>query len=250
MKLSQMFERLGHEEAREFFVKASAREQGEILMDLSPSQARFWLRALDPDDIADLIQQFPERRQMLLDMLDRHTHSEVLALLAFAEDVAGGLMSPRFTRVRPEMTAEEALSYVRRQAHEKVETVYYVYVLAADQRLLGVVSARELIVAAPDRLIRDIMHTELVTARESMHQAELSRLFSKHDLIAIPVLDEMGRMTGIVTVDDIVDVVERETTKDIHQIGGSEALDAPYWATGFLRMVRKRAGWLVALFLG
>ena len=123
------------------------------------------------------------------------------------------------------------------------------YVNDADHRLVGVVSLRELFAAAADRTVRDIMATELVTARGDMDQEELGRLFAAHDLQAIPVVDAEGHMQGIVTVDDIVDVIQEEATEDIQKIGGTEALDAPYLAISLPKMVQKRVVWLAALFL-
>src|SRR5581483_7358734 len=168
----------------------------------------------------------------------------------YAEDRAGGLMSPRYARVRPDMTVDEAITYLRRQARENLETIYYAYVLDAAQHILGVVSFRELFTARPEQRVRDIMELDVVTVPEDMDQESVSQLFARHDLAVIPVVDDEGRMKGIVTVDDIVDVVQEEATEDIQKIGGTEALDAPYLEVGLPQMIRKRAGWLAALFIG
>jgi magnesium transporter len=178
------------------------------------------------------------------------TRREVSALLAYEEDEAGGLMSPRFARVRPEMTVDEAIAYLRRQARRRLETIYYVYVLDAEQRLQGVVSFRELFASPGDRSMRAVMETELVTVPEHMDQETVSLILAESDLLAVPVLDAQGRMKGIVTVDDIVDVVQEEATEDIQKAGGMEALDAPYFDVGIAAMVRKRGVWLVVLFIG
>jgi magnesium transporter len=242
---------LGWSDAEELVRSLPAREQTEILLATSPQEARAWLRLLPPDDVADVVQATdPEERGRLLQLLDDGTRREVVALLAYAEDDAGGLMNPRYARLRPEMSVDEASSYLRMQAREHAETLYYVYVLDPDQKLLGVVTFRDLFMAPPDKRVRDIMRTDVVTAAEEMDQEALSRLFAEHDFIAIPVVDRTGRMKGIVTVDDIVDVVQEEATEDIQKIGGMEALDAPYLDVGFGHMVRKRAGWLAALFIG
>jgi magnesium transporter len=148
------------------------------------------------------------------------------------------------------MTVDEAISYLRKQARERFETIYYVYVLDDQQRLLGVVSFRELFSAAPERLVRDVMRTDVVVVHEDQDQVSVSRVFAKHSLLAIPVVDAENHIKGIITVDDIVDVVQEEATKDIQMFGGLEALDEPYLKIAFSRMVRKRGGWLSALFLG
>ena len=245
------FRALARGDAEDFFLDLSSREQAELESLLPPGERRLWIRLLPPDDAADLIQEADEEeRPALLDLLDDVTRTEVLALLAYAEDDAGGLMNPRFARVRPDVSVDEAISYLRKQARERLETVYYVYVLDAEQHLLGVASFRDLFSAPPDKRVRDLMSTDIVTVRETMDQEEVSRVFAEHDLIAIPVVDAERRMKGIVTVDDIVDVVEEEATEDIQKIGGMEALEAPYLEVGFLDMMRKRVGWLAALFIG
>jgi magnesium transporter len=238
-------------EAEDFLLSLPARDQAELILRTSPVERRFWMRLLPLDDAADVIQAAPEEeREGLLALLDDSAHREVAALLAYAEDDAGGLMNPHFARLRPEMSVDEAIAYLRRQARERLETIYYVYVLDPEQRLLGVVTFRELFAAPPDKTVRDIMHTDVVTAHEEMDQEALSKLFQEHDFLAIPVLDDERRVKGIVTVDDIVDVVQEEATEDIQKIGGMEALEAPYLDVGFLKMIRKRGGWLSALFIG
>ncbi|HZH02375.1 MAG TPA: CBS domain-containing protein, partial [Myxococcaceae bacterium] len=236
----------------DFFLSLSAREQAELLPALGRAERRSRIRLLAPDDAADLLQSVKDGpgREELLALLDEGTRREVTALLAYAEDDAGGLMSPRYARVRPEMGVDEAISYLRKQARERVETIHYAYALDAEQRLVGVVSFRDLFQANPGRAVRDVMQTELITVPEEMDQEAVSRLFSEHNLLAIPVVDAERRMKGIVTVDDIVDVVQEEATEDIQKVGGMEALDAPYFDISFPRMIRKRGVWLVVLFLG
>ena len=161
-----------------------------------------------------------------------------------------GSMSPRFARVRPDMTVDEAISYLRKQRREHVETINYAYVLDDQQHLLGVVSIRELFSADPRTRVRDVMRTQVVTVTDQQDQEVVSKVLADHNLIAVPVVDAEGRMRGIVTFDDVVDVVREEATEDIQRIGGMEALDAPYMRIGFWRMMRKRGSWLSALFLG
>lgn len=250
-ELVEGFTVLSRTEAEELFWRLDARQQAELIQALPAAEKRLWMRILPPDDVADVIQEAPpEERERLLGLLDDATRKEVTALLAYAEDEAGGLMNPRFARLRPEMSADEAISYLRRQTSEMVENIYYAYVLDAQQKLLGVVSLRELVTAAPDRKVRDLMQTELVTVPEEMDQEKVGELFAEHDLMVLPVVDDEGRMKGIVTVDDIVDVVREEATEDMQKFGAVQALEAPYLEVGLLEMVRKRAIWLVVLFLG
>ena len=236
--------------ADDLFLSLDSRNQYELLLALPEGERRIWMRLLPPDDAADLVQNAPQaQRTQLLELLDDVTCREVTALLAYQEDQAGGLMSPRFARLRPDMTVDEAISYLRRQAAQ-LETMYYAYAVDSDQRLLGVVSFRDLFSADREKRVRDVMRTSFVAATAEMDQEALARLFAEHHLLAIPVLDAQHRMQGIVTVDDIVGVVEREAGEDIQKIGGSEALDEPYLRIGFLKMIKKRGGWLAALFLG
>jgi len=245
------FRLVDRDAAEEFFTSLRALDQADLLQAMTPAEARHLLRQLAPDDAADVLQAVPPaKRAAFLDLLDESARREVTALLAYAEDDAGGLMSPRYARLRPELRVDEAIAYLRIQARERLETIYYVYVLDSEQHLLGVVSFRELFAAAPDKSVADVMQPVAVAAREDMDQEELSRLFRQYGYLAIPVVDPENRMRGIVTIDDIVDVVEEEATEDIQKLGGMEALDAPYLQIAFPRMVRKRAGWLAALFLG
>src|SRR5688500_9526176 len=221
----------------EFFIELATSDQLALLASLTTAEQRFWLRALAPDDAADLLQEAPpEQREPMLASLDEASRREVRTLLAYAEDDAGGLMSTRFARVRPDMTVDEAILYLRKQANAKLETIYYGYVLDQEQRLLGVVSLRQLFQAKGNALVRDMMHTDLVQVPEEMDQEAVGGIFAQHDLVALPVVDSSGRMKGIVTVDDIVDVVQEEATEDIQKIGGSEALDAPYLEVSVLGM--------------
>lgn len=245
------FLQLSRSEADEFFVSLNPLGQAQIIQQLPPGEQRLWLRLLAPDDVADVLQEVePEHRHTLLDLLDEPTRREVSALLAYAEDDAGGLMSPRFARVRPDVTVDEAIRYLRRQARAHLETIYYAYVLGKAQELLGVVSFRELFAAPQDKLVRELMRAEPVSVAEDMDQEAVARLMAQRDLLAVPVVDAEGRMKGIVTIDDIVDVVEEEATEDVQKFGGMEALDAPYLQTGFWSMIRKRAGWLSLLLVG
>lgn len=242
---------LPRDEAEDFFLTLPSSELAELILALPTAERRSWLRILPPDDAADLLQRVPDdKRQYLLSLLDEPTKKEVLGLLAYAEDQAGGLMNPRYARLRPDMTVDEAISYLRVQARAQLGTIYHVYVVDDRDRLLGVVSLKQLFAASPDKRVGDVMQTEVIAVDEHSDQEALSHLFAQHDLIAIPVVDSERRIKGIVTVDDIVDVIREEATEDIQKLGGTEALDAPYMTIAFTRLVKKRATWLAALFLG
>jgi len=247
----QAFLLLPRDEAEELFFELPAHDQADIVLGVPAREQRSWLRSLPPDDAADLIQAGPlDKREPLLALLDEATRREVTALLAYSEDNAGGLMNPRYVRVRPEMTVDEAISYVRKQMRELTRTIYYVFVLDAEQRLQGVVSFSALFNASVRARVSDIMRTQVITIPEQMDQETVATKFAQSRLLALPVVDQAGHMKGIVTADDVVDVVREEATEDMQKVGGVEALEAPYLEISMSRMLRKRVGWLCVLFLG
>jgi len=246
----KQFRELHTGEKADFFLEMSAHDQSDLLQDLPQEQRHVWMRLLAPDDAADVIQEVgPELRDEFLSLLDEPTRREVTALLAYKEDDAGGLMNPRFARLRPESTVDEAISYLRKEA-PTVDHINYAYVLDQAQHLLGVVSLRLLFSSDPNKMVQEAMKTDLVWVTPETDQTEVSRLVRDNRLLAVPVLDAERRMVGIVTVDDIVDVVEEEASRDIQKLGGMEALDTPYLHTTLIEMVKKRAGWLAILFVG
>jgi magnesium transporter len=245
------FESIPRNDADDFFLQLTARDRAELILALPPGERRLWMRLLAPDDAADVIQEAPPgEREGLLALLDDSTRREVKGLLDYAEDDAGGLMNTRYSRLRADMTVGEAISYLRRDARTREKTVYYAYVVDPEERLLGVVTFRDLIVAPGDKLVKEVMRTEVISAPEDLDQEALSQLFMRHHLMMVPVVDAEGRIKGIVSVDDIVHVVQEEATEDIQKIGGVETLDGPYLQVPLLKMIQKRAGWLAALFLG
>lgn len=245
------FKELPRTDAEELFLSLKTHDQAELIEEASQLEKRSWIRLLAPDDVADLIQEMgTDHRDDILSLLDPQTKREVTALLAYAEDAAGGLMSSRFVRLRPDMSVDEAISYIRIQAKTHVETIYYCYVLDSDQKLLGVVSFRELFQASPEKKIAEIMHTDVLKVPVEMDQEQIGRIFSQQDLMAVPVVDENGIMKGIVTFDDVATAIQEEATEDIHKIGAVESLDAPYLKISLLEMLKKRGGWLLILFLG
>jgi magnesium transporter len=209
------------------------------------------VRLLPLDDAADLVQAAtPEEREGLLALMDDGSRREVTALMAYAEDVAGGLMNPRFVRLRPELTVDEALSYLRKQAPNVTVPIHSAYVLDPDQRLLGVIPTLTLLLSPAEQTIRRLMNPDPIAVADDVDQEVVGQLFREHGLFAVPVVDATGRMRGVVTADDIVDVLDEEATEDMHKTGGVAALGAPYLETTFASMLRKRGGWLILLFIG
>lgn len=208
--------------------------------------------AMSGDQQADLFRELaePERRRHLA-ALDAETRASIERLLAYPPETAGGIMTPEFVRVPADWTVARVLAHIREVGRAK-ETVYAVYVVdPAEHRLVGVVSLRELLLADSERevgTVADGRRPLSVSPRASW--SDVARLVSKYNLLAVPVVDEGGHVLGIVTVDDVIDELVAEQTRQVQRLGGSEALDEPYSRISFARMIRKRAGWLCALFLG
>jgi len=247
---AKAFLSLSHEYMDDFFLALDARAQAELVLALPEGERRMLVRLLAPDDAADFVEKCPRaQREYVMGLMDDMTRQDTRALLDYREDVAGGLMNPRFARLRPEESIEEAITYLRQQL-SRVETIYYAYVLDGDQHLLGVVSLKDLVRADPVKTVADVMTAKTVKVSDVASDKEIAHLLLTHDIRAIPVVDPQGCMKGIVTADDVMHVLREKDTKDMQKIGGMEALEGPYLDTGFFAMLRKRAGWLVLLFLG
>jgi magnesium transporter len=224
----------------------------EIIKRIDEGSVGPLIEAMSSDQQADLFRELPaEDRARLLRKLDRPTQEALKLLLKYPPDTAGGIMTTEFVSMPTTWTVEHALRYIREVARAK-ETVYPIYVLdPTSQRLVHVVSLRDLITAEPQIQVGDVggQRTPL-SVRPMADREEVARIISKYNLLAVPVVDERGHVLGIVTVDDVIDAIVREQTEDVQKFGGMEALDEPYTEIGFWAMIRKRAGWLTALFLG
>ncbi len=226
--------------------------RGEIFAQRQQPQAVPLLEAMSADQQVELFRELDDdARARLIHVLTTPTRDALKMLLRFPATSAGGIMTTEFVAVPAEWTAERVKAYISAVGEAK-ETVYAIYVHdPATQRLLHAVSLREVMIAPPDRaIIRVGERRKPLSVRPTTDREDVARLISKYNLLAIPVLDDGGRILGIVTVDDIIDALIREQTEDVQKFGGMEALDEPYMQIGFGAMIRKRAGWLCALFLG
>jgi len=202
-----------------------------------------------PDDRADLYATLAEDlRSELLAALDDEESRDIRQLLSYPEDTAGALMTTDFVALPAETSAAHAIELVRKTAAE-METIYSAYAVDPHGTLLGVVSLRDLVLSPADRTLDEIMNANIVTARVDNDQEEVARLIKKYDLLALPVVDRTHRIVGIITVDDILDVVEEEATEDVQKLGAVEPLEQPYISTPMWDLVRARAPWLVVLFV-
>lgn len=207
------------------------------------------LEALPTDDAAEVLSEIDERLAgQLLDLMEPREAAEVEAVLAFPEDTAGRLMSTRIARLLSGWTVEEALSYMRGLDLD-VETLSYLYVVNGGGRLIGVVPTWRMLTASPHRRIKEIMDPDVISVPVATDQEEVARVVSQYDFFAIPVVDDAGRLLGIITHDDVIDILQDEFTEDVQRFGGSVPLEHTYLSTSVLGMVRKRVGWLLLLFL-
>lgn len=228
------------------------RRRSDIVEDLDPKTAAVILNRLPADQRTEIMRHFtPHECTKLMPLLEARARTEVEQLLKYPDRSAGGIMTTEFVRLQPTMTAAEALAHIRQVARDR-DTVYACYVLDAAGKLLGAVSLRDLVVAEPNQPVADAMRRNPVSVNVTDDRVEAARKIGKYNLLAVPVLDADGRVVGFVTVDDVIDVMIEEQTEDVLRMGAVEpgALDEPYMQTPLPRMVRKRATWLVILFLG
>lgn len=224
----------------------------EFLEAITPRQAAALVSEMTPDDRADALEEIDEEHaDDILAEIPREARQETERLLSYEPDTAGGLMTTEFVSVSQDMTVESALENVRAVARSgKKEAMSAIYTTDAQGRVVGVMSLRELLAAPFGGKIGEIAWSEVVSVSPLADREEVARLIANYDLVAVPVVSESGHVMGVITVDDVIDAIQEEQTEDVQKLGGMEALDEPYSQIAFWRMIRKRAVWLSALFLG
>ncbi|RMF74135.1 MAG: magnesium transporter [Acidobacteria bacterium] len=247
-----VFRLLPQERATEVFEHLEPEKQRELIERLA--REREWLTELlnemSPDDRTALLEELPGPIvQRLISLLTPEERRIAVRLLGYPEDSIGRLMTTEYVALRPHWTVRQALDHIRRFGKDS-ETLNVVYVVDDKWRLLDDLKTRELLLADPDARIADLMDNRFVALRATDDQETAVEVFREYDRVALPVVDSKGVLLGIVTVDDVLDVAEEEATEDIQKIGGSEALDESYLATPVPELVKKRARWLIVLFLG
>jgi magnesium transporter len=209
----EVLETLDDEAAADTIQEVSPDLQVALIRGMEPERAADILEEMEPDDAADILGDLePDKAQDLLNRMDTEEADDVRELLTYEDDTAGGLMTNDVVTVPPYVTAEQAIGLVRRQAAE-MDNVYYVYVVDEDEHLLGELSLRELIVADPTTPIGRVMHRELIRGRLDDTHEEVARMIAKYNVLALPIVDDLGRLHGIVTVDDAMDVILPEDWK-------------------------------------
>ncbi|MFO0809529.1 MAG: magnesium transporter [Gemmataceae bacterium] len=244
-------ELLSEKRAVGVFDQPTLRRRGRIFEQLPPERAVTILAGMAADERVDAVKSMsPHERTRILAKLDASTRTEVEQLSRYPDHTAGGIMTTEFVRLDPALTAAQALEHVRAVARDR-ESIYACYVVDSAGKLLGAVSLRDLVVAEPNKPVADVMRRNPLSVGVLDDRLEAARKIGKYNLLAVPVIESDGRVVGFVTVDDIIDVLIEKQTEDVLRMGAVEpgALDDPYLATPFYTLVKKRAVWLVILFL-
>jgi magnesium transporter len=236
----------------EIFDQPTMRRRAAILEQLDPARAAQILEGLSADESTDIIQKMsPHERHRILPKLSAELRKELEGLLQYPAHTAGGIMTTEFVRLSPVMTVGEALKHIRSVAREK-ESIYACYVMEPGTgHLLGAVSLRDLVMADLEKPVTEVMRRNPITVNALDDQEAVAKKIAKYNLLAVPVLEKDGSLVGFVTVDDVIDVLVEEQTEDLLRMAGVEpgALDKPYFDNPILRVVRKRIGWLLLLFV-
>lgn len=248
-QLPLLYRLLPKELAAEAFVEMEPEEQETLIISFSDMELREVLEELYVDDTVDLIEEMPATVvKRILKHTDPETRQTVNELLQYPEDSAGSIMTTEFVDLKRNMTVEDALKRIRRIGIDK-ETINICYVTDASRRLLGLVSLRTLLLAEEQEAIEDIMETNVISVTTLEDKEDVAQYLSRYDFLAIPVVDKEGRLVGIVTFDDAIDVMEEETTEDFELMAAITPTDKPYLRTGVWDTVKSRFPWLMLLML-
>jgi len=245
-----IFRVLPHDLAADVFEYLGIEEQQKLLRAMAHEQVVGILNEMAPDDRTALLEELPsDAARKLIRFLTPEERRVATALLGYPEESVGRLMTPDFIAVKEDWTVQQVLDYIRAYGHDS-ETLNVIYVVNDQGKLVDDIRMREFLLKPLTSSVRDLMQETFVALNVTDSQHDALNAFRKYDRTALPVIDSNGVLLGIVTIDDMLDVAEQEATEDIQKIGGMEALDEPYTTIPFLRMVKKRATWLIILFLG
>ncbi|PYI86564.1 MAG: magnesium transporter [Verrucomicrobia bacterium] len=245
-----VFRVLPHALAADVFEYLDFDAQQKLLHAMAHEQVAAILNEMSPDDRTALLEELPSAAaRQLIRLLTPEERRIAQALLGYPEGSVGRLMTPDFIAVYENWTVQQVLDYIREHGQDS-ETLNVIYVVDGHGKLIDDIRMREFLLKPLTSPVRDLMQKTFVALNVTDSQQEALNVFRKYDRTALPVIDSSGVLVGIVTIDDMLDVAEAEATEDIQKFGGMEALDEPYMRISFWRMVRKRAGWLVILFLG
>ncbi len=243
-----VFDLLEPEGAGEVLVEIESPLQGSILDRLDNQALLEIVKELDSDDAADLVGDLPEERaHEIMGGLQDDLSEELEKLLPYEDDTAGGLMALEFVAVRSSVTVQEAIERIR-EKREEVENLYYLFTMDDDDRLDGVVSLKDLVLASPETRVSEIMNPHVISVHVGLDQEDVAHMFKKYDLVSIPVVDDFNRLVGRITHDDIIDVIEDEADEDITLMAG--VISSELTGESPVRISRARLPWLVGGLFG
>ncbi|HVB64847.1 MAG TPA: magnesium transporter [Nitrolancea sp.] len=245
----RLAEVLGDEALGDLLGELEPGDAAAILNQLAAVDAADVLESMEPDEAADVVGAIGrDRADEILFEMEPIEAEELRGLLLYPPDTAGGRMTPAFVSVAPDLTARQTILALQRLS-EQAETISYVYVTDGDDHLLGVLSLRVLVLSPPEKPIAQLLNPDVVRVPVLADQEDAAHILTERGLLAVPVVDDENHLLGIITVDDVADILRQETTEDIERLGGSEPLDEPYLRASPILLWRKRVGWLLALFL-
>jgi len=261
--IAEILNELDLEEAKYLYTLLDEEEAGKILVEMEDDKREKFLASLtskeiaehidnlDSDDAADVIAELPDEVQdeVLSHMEDSEQASDIVDLMNYDENSAGGLMATELVCVHVEGTVRSCVRELRKQA-EEVKHIYTIYVVDGNNKLLGLLSLKNLLTTSLSAKVRDVYNPDIISVKTNTAAEEVSKIMEKYDLVVLPVIDSLGKLVGRITIDDIVDVIREEETEDVQKMGGMEALDEPYMSISLYGMLKKRLGWLVVLFIG
>jgi magnesium transporter len=245
-----VFDLLNDEVASEVLDETGSLVRQELVEKVDDERLADLLEELPMDDAAEFLDELPDdTASLLLELMEPTEAEEVRELLSYEDETAGRLMTRDVAALRRHWTVSDSLNYLRSLTEiEETETVHYLYVVDRESRLIGVVPIRALLQSSLETTIESIMETDILTIPVTADQEEVADMMSKYDFVAMPVVDAEMHLLGVVTVDDVLDILEEEATEDIQRLGGSEPLAQPYFSASMLQVVGKRLVWLVPLF--
>mgnify|MGYP000876964515 CR=1 FL=1 len=244
-----MFRLLPKELAAETFVEMEPDTQALLIQGFSDNELKEVLSELYVDDAADLVEEMPATVvRRILEQADPEMRSSINQILRYPENSAGSIMTTEYVALRPNMTVEESITRIRRQGVDK-ETIYTCYVTSSRKELLGVVTVREMLLTAPETIIDTLMDTNPIHVHTHDDQEEIAKMFSRYDMLAMPVVDSENRIVGIITIDDAVDVIQDENTEDFEKMAGMTPSDDTYLRTPVITLAKHRIIWLMVLML-
>ena len=248
-RMPMLFRLLSKEKAAEVFANFDAPDQERIINSITDSELAGIVEELYVDDAVDMMEELPANVvKRVMRTATSETRNLINQYLHYPENSAGSIMTAEFVDLKKYMSVKDAFARIRRIGEDK-ETIYICFVTSADRKLEGIVTVKDLLLADPETVIEDLMDRNVIYAVTTEDQESVSEKFSDYDLMALPVVDKENRLVGIVTVDDIIDVMEQEATEDIQLMAGMTPSDKPYLRTGITEMWKNRIPWLMFLML-